>query len=244
VPRRLSRARAAQLAVLVVSTVVVAGCGGLLGEDNGPPPDPLSPDVVAARELALGRADAALHSAAMSLGAQVVGRTAADACYEGQNNYKRSEGFDHRCTIRRAIVVVFDGDFRKLIAELDEGLFAAGWNCGGSLPCDETNSGLVDEYWDFRRAEHGGQEPPISSLPTTGMYERDGAFLEVEYAGPDLAGRGSLEDWHRRRRGGLVTSYEKQHPLDVDAVLARAADLGYVIALAVEIDYFEDAEVG
>jgi hypothetical protein len=243
VPRRLSPAQTVQLAVLAAFSVVVAGCGSFLGEDNGPPPDPFSEDVVAARALATTRADEALADAAAALDGRVVARTTADACYEGQNNYKRREGFDHRCTIRRAIVVGLDGDFPRRIARFDRRLFAAGWNCG-AFECDRTLSGLVDEYWGFRKGEHGGQDPPISSLPTTSSYQRDGLYLEVGYLGADPAGRGALGRFHRRWRGGLFTSFERERPFDVDAVLARARDAKYVVGLAIETDYFEDDDIG
>jgi hypothetical protein len=60
----------------------------------------------------------------------------------------------------------------------------------------------------------------------------------------DRSGHSSLEDWHRRRRGGLFTSFERARPLDVDGVLRQARPFDYAVALAIETDYFEDTEVG
>ena len=243
-PRRLRRSHAAQVALLVPLCASLAGCGTILaGEDPGPPPDPLAPEVVDARVVATKAADAALADAAAALGGRVVARTSADACYRGQNNYKVHDGYDHRCTLRRAVVVAFDGDFRKRIALFDERLFAAGWGCYGD-PCPETLSGLVEEYWDFRKPEYGGNDPPISVLPTPSSYQRDGLDLHVAYVSPNRSGRSTLDDWHRRRRGGLFESFEQSRPFDVDAVFARVARFDYAVALAIETAYYEDTEIG
>ena len=242
-PRRLRRTQTASVALLVLSCLFVTGCGPSLGEDNGPPPDPMSAEVAGARMQVTNRADDALARAVAALGGNVVGRASSDDCYEGQNNYKLREGFDHRCTLRRAAVVVFDGDFRRRIALLDERLFAAGWGCYRD-PCPETLSGKVEEYWEFRKQEYGGHDPPITSLPTTTMYERGDQYLDVQYVGRDRSSRSSLEGWHRRKRGGLFTSYERARPLGVEAVFARASGFDYAVALAIETDYFEDLDIG
>jgi hypothetical protein len=236
-PRRVSRSRAAELAIAVGICFAVAGCGGILGGE-AEPPDPMATELVSARAAATDAADAALADAATALGGRVVARTSADACYEGQNNWKVHDGYEHRCTLRRAAVVAFDGDFRKRIARFDERLFASGWGCYGA-PCEETLSGKVEEYWGYRKAENGGEDPPITRLPTTIMYDTDGLYLDVQYAGADLTGRQWLKGWHRRRRGGLFTSFERSQPLDVDAVLRRSAPHDFVVALAIETDYFE-----
>jgi hypothetical protein len=227
--------------VLVPLSLALSACLGL-GEDNGPPPDPLAPDVVAARESAATRADEALAEAVSALGGRVVGRGSDDACYQGQNNYKVNEGYDHRCTLRRAAAVAFDGDFRRRIARFDRRLFEAGWGCS-RMPCPETLSGNVEEYWDFRVAEYGTRRFPISSLPPV-AYERGDEYLDVRYGGADKTGRFSLEDLHRRKRGSVFESYRRQDPLDVDGVLARAKRSDYVVGLALETDYLEDTDFG
>jgi hypothetical protein len=66
----------------------------------------------------------------------------------------------------------------------------------------------------------------------------------VQYAGADKTGRHWLGGWHRRQRGGLFTSFERSQPLDVDGVLSRADAFEYVVALAIETDYFEDRDFG
>lgn len=215
------------------------GCGGLLGSDDpGPPPDATSATVAGARAEAAAGADRGLDDLVEKLGGVVVGRASDDACYRGQNNWKVHDGYDHRCTIRRGVVVGFDGDFRQRIAAFDERLFDAGWLCYAK-PCDETLTSLLREYWSFRAAEYGGESFPISSLPSLVPYERQGLFLEIDYVGADPTGRGSLERFHRRQRGGVFASYERSRPLDVPAVLARAESFAYLVALAVERDYFE-----
>jgi hypothetical protein len=230
-------------ALTAFAALALAGCVSL-GQDNGPPPDPTAADVVDARRAATRRADAALDEAARALEGRIVARTSTDECYEGQNNYKVHDGYDHRCTLRRAVVVGFDGDFRERIDVFDRRLFAAGWDCGG-VGCGETNAELVEEYWDFRKPEYGGNDPPISVLPTTSFYQRDGLYIDVGYvSATHPSGRVVLDGWHRRQRGGLFTSYERPRPFDADAVLARVARYDYAVALAFEADYFEDDDIG
>jgi hypothetical protein len=243
VPRRLSRARTTGLSLLVPLCLVLSGCLGL-GEDSGPPPDPTAPDVVAARKDATARADAALDEAVEALGGRVVGRARSDSCYRGQNNYKVHEGYDHRCTVRRAAAVAFPGDFRRRIARFDRRLFGAGWGCSPT-PCLETHSGNVEEYWDDRASYYGSQRFPISTLPpAAGLYQRDGLYLQLRYGGADRTGRHWLESLQRRARGSLFESYATSTPLDVDAVLARAGREAYVVGLAVETDYVDDTDFG
>lgn len=177
-----------------------------------------------------------------ALGGRVVGRASDDVCYQGQNTCKVHEGYDHRCTVRRAAAVALDGDFPRRIARFDERLFGAGWDCG-ALPCLETLSWNVDEYWESRKAENGGQDPLISSLPTTSFYERDDLYLDVRY-GADPTGRLWLEGLHRRKRGSVLESYRRPDPLDVDGVLARAKGSEYMLGLAIETDYLEDTDFG
>ena len=225
--------------MIVSCCLALAGCGGLLGSDDpGPPPDATSEAVAAARVDAVAVADRALDEVVEKLGGTVVGRASDDACYQGQNNWKVDDGYGHRCTVRRAVIVSFDGDFRQRIAAFDERLFDAGWRCY-SDPCHETLTSLLREYWDSRAAQYGDATFPISSLPTPSSYDRDGLELQFNYAGADPSGRSSLQDWHRRRRGGVFESYERSRPLDVAAVLARGESFAYLVALAVERDYFE-----
>jgi len=239
-----TRAAVLRLVVVLVLCLPASACGGLLGgEDNGPPPDPLAAPIQEARSDATTAADDALEDAVSAVGGRVVARASEDDCYEGQNNYKVHDGYDHRCTIRRAVVAGFDGDFRERIRLLDRRLFAAGWGCYRD-PCPETLSGNVDAYWDLRKQEYGGADPEISSLPTTSAYERGDQYLDVAYVGADGGGRAALGRFHRRMRGGIFTSYERARPFDVEAALERASRFGYVVAFAVETDYFEDADFG
>src|SRR5688572_20587591 len=121
---------------------------------SGPPPDPLSTEIVELRDQGTRRADRAVAQAAGLLGGKVVGRASNDQCWEGQRNWKVDEGFDYRCAARRVVVVGFDSDFRKRIARFDRRVFAAGWLC--DYKC---NSELVDEYWNLRKAERVKDEP-------------------------------------------------------------------------------------
>ena len=86
-------------------------------------------------------------------------------------------------------------------------------------PCHDTNAGLLEEYWSYRAAEYGTQDFPISALPTATGYEKDGMYFDVRYAGAEPRDRLLIEDWHRRRRGGLFESFRVPRPLDIEAVV-------------------------
>ena len=100
-------------------------------------------------------------------------------------------------------------------------------------PCPETLSGNVEAYWSLRKREYGTPEPP-----------KGNQHLDVAYVRADRAGRATLEYFHRRALGGHFTTYERAKPFDVDATLERASGFEYAVALAVETDYFEDADIG
>ena len=237
-----TRAAVLRLVVLLVLCLPASACGGLLGgEDNGPPPDPLAAPIQEARAVATKAADEALEHAVSAVGS-----------WRGR---RRTTATRARTTTRSTTATTtaarsvarwspgFDGDFRERIRLLDRRLFAAGWGCYRD-PCPETLSGNVDAYWDLRKQEYGGADPPISSLPTTSEYERGDQYLDVAYVGPDRGGRATLGRFHRRMRGGLFTSYERARPFDVEAALERASRFRYVVAFAVETHYFEDSDVG
>jgi hypothetical protein len=183
-----------RLMVVLAFCLPASACGGVLGEDNGPPPDPTAAEIVKARATAVEAADEALEHARGALGGAIVARASEDGCYRD--------------------------------------------------PCPETLSGNVEAYWNLRTREYGTSEPPITSLPTTVMYERGNQHLDVAYVRADRVGRATLEYFHRRALGGHFTSYERAKPFDVDATLERASGFEYAVALAVETDYFEDADIG
>ena len=106
-------------------------------------------------------------------------------------------------------------------------------------PCHDTNAGLVEEYWPGRAAYYGSADFPISSLPTAVGYEKDGMALDLRYSGTARGDRATLEDWHRRRRGGVFESFRSPRPLDVEEVVQRARSARYLVLLATETDYYE-----
>jgi len=231
-PRRLTRDATARLLLIAALCAVLTGCG------PDPPPDPGASDLSAARNDATARAEDELDRAVTALDAEVVGKGSDDACYAGQNNWKVHDGYDHRCTIRRVAAVTFAGDLRKRIARLDRRLFASRWGCTPT-PCHDTNAGLLEEYWSSRAAYYGTQNFPISSLPTATGYEKAGMYFDLRYAGAEPGERAVIEDWHRRRRGGLFESFRVPRPLDVGAVVRDGGDSRYLVLLAVDADYFD-----
>jgi hypothetical protein len=69
-----------------------------------------------------------------------------DACYDGQNNFKVTEGFSHRCTLRLTRFYGFDGDFRKEMIDFERGLLAAGWQSDDSYSMER----YMTNYYDVR----------------------------------------------------------------------------------------------
>jgi hypothetical protein len=93
----------------------------------------------------------------------------------------------------------------RRIAGLARRLFAFGLGCTPT-PCHDTSVGLLEEYWSYRAAEYGTQDFPIY-LPTATGYEKDGMYFGRRYAGAERGDRAGIEDWHRRRRGGILESF-------------------------------------
>jgi hypothetical protein len=228
--------------LVAVSSFVLSACGlGGPSGPSGPPPDAQSEEIVELRRDGTRAADRALVNAAKMLGGEMLGRASNDRCWEGQRNYKVDEGYDYRCSILRALVVGFGGDFRSRIARFDQRLFASGWECDPYFEC-ESNSQLVEEYWDLRSAERlKGQPFPIWRLPTKGDgYARGDVRLYVEYASTVAGSTYWLETASFMSRSGLRRFYEDERPLDVQAVLAAGRRYPYLVVLSTEIDYFTE----
>ena len=228
---------------LVSAGVLLTACGDLLGPSgpSGPPPDPMSGEIVELRERGIAATGRALDQAARLLGGEVVGRGSHDRCWEGQRNYKVDEGFDYRCSLRSVVVVGFDDDFRSRMRRFDERLFAAGWQCDRHFEC-ESNSRRANEYWDLRRAERiEGQPFPIWKLPTkTDGYERAGVRLYLDYASTVPGSTYGLESATLMSRSGWPLFHQDERPLDIPAVLRAGKQYPYLVVLETETDYFTE----
>jgi hypothetical protein len=229
--------------LVAVSSFVLSGCGFPSDPPapSGPPPDAKSKSIVELRRDGTRDADQALADAATMLGAEIVGRASNDRCWEGQRNWKVDDGYDYRCSLLRALVVGFDGDFRGRIARFDQRLFASGWECDLVFEC-ESNSEFVEGYWKLRSAERvKGQPFPIWKLPTkSDGYARGDVRLYVEYASTVAGSTHRLESATSMSQSGLRRFYEDERPFDVQAVLAAGRRYPYLVALSTEIDYYTE----
>jgi hypothetical protein len=232
------------LLLVAVSSVVLLGCGlGGPSGPSGPPPDAKSDAIVELRRDGTRDADRALADAAKMLGGEVLGRASNDRCWEGQRNWKLDEGYDYRCSAFRALVVGFAGDFRSRIARFDRRLFASGWECDLHFEC-ESNSQLVEEYWELRRAERvKGQPFPIWRLPTkTDGYARGDLRLYVDYASASTVAGATygLESATLMSGSVLGRFYEDERPLNMQAVLTAGRRYPYLVVLSTRVDYYTE----
>lgn len=227
-----------QRVALKVLAAAVAGLGVVVlmyALANPSPPDPSDEAMAALRLVATDAADEALAGVTAALGGEELAWSSTDKCWEGQRNWKVDDGYDHRCAVRLAVAVGFDGDFRERIDRFDRRLAASGWGCSWCDP-DDHLSAQVDEYWAYA-AEVGRDSFPISRLPRATQYSRGDLRLEVAYGGSDIGGRRAIGRFHEIWSGHVT--HEVAEPFDVAAVLEAAKPFRYLVLVAVDAVYSE-----
>jgi len=84
------------------------------------------------------------------------GESKHDICNSGENNFMRSQGYAHRCTLQVTRFYGFDGDFRQRMIDFEKGIIAAGWHFGlgngdgrSRFPSDSMEDYMLS-YYDAR----------------------------------------------------------------------------------------------
>jgi hypothetical protein len=230
------------LPLLAVAFFYVALNGGVYGTilNMKPRPDPDSPGINRDRAKLEADIDAAFQRVVANTDLAYYETSKDDACYDGVNNFKISDGYAHRCRLRVTRFYGFDGDFRQKMIDFEKGIIAAGWhfelgNGDGRYthPSDSMESYML-VYYDTR--PYGTVDHVAGPLG----YSKGAFDLRIKWAERNTTDRRSLKDLQSVTEN--MTRYYKQQSLqDVDDLFRRVTrDHRYVLAIAIEGNYFEN----
>lgn len=154
-----------------------------------------------------------------------------DSCYDGTNNWKRRDGFAHRCTLRATRFFGFDGDFRKAMLDFETGLFAAGWH----FNIHDMEWTLTNYYDAVTRNFH-----TVDYIPNPYPYYKGGLALEIRWAERDSQ---RLLDLKNIQAHGMGENnfYDQRKLTDAADVFRKVTqDHRYILAIAISGHYFEN----
>jgi hypothetical protein len=186
-----------------------------------------------------------------------------DRCYKGENDWKISEGYAHRCTVRITRFYGISGDFRAHTIGLEDLLASSGWQLPRSLSPElppATFREVFTTYYDVycngpRLAVFGSDhipQPPceVSRLPRSAShgYRKGDLVLWIESAEGAAGDHFMMDLTQRVPVGGTFKEhdrkfnlYEKKNLQDVEAVVADiTASHMYVLSVTVQKTYFEN----
>lgn len=202
--------------LLAVAAIEVGLNGGVMNtiQKYMPQPNPESASLQSYRRTLEEQIDAELTRIGSMSGVSSYATAKDDKCYSGQNNFKVSQGFAHRCTLRITRFFGFEGDFR----DFEKTLLTSGWRAG-TPAYPNYFSGRKDSYFKGR----------IDSKFALSLY--------IEWAEKASTGLRRMEYLQEIR--GVWPFFKRSDYQNVTEVLHRiATERPYAFGIAIEGNYF------
>ncbi len=116
-----------------------------------------------------------------------------DVCYSGENNFMRSEGYAHRCTLQVTRFYGFDGDFRQKMINFEKGIISAGWHLG--LGNGDGRSRFTGDSMEAYMLNYYDTRPNVTVDQIAGPlgYSKGPFDLRIKWAERNMTQRLSLE---------------------------------------------------
>jgi hypothetical protein len=213
--------------------------GGIANTIRNLKPEPIMEraSIKSARDELTGNIDSALHLIGANNEFIAFATAKDDRCYKGQNNYKVTQGYAHRCTLRLTRYYGFDGDFRQMMLDFEKTLLKLGWKAGLSddpIARMQNMEYMMTNYYDRRPGVS------VDSIPAPSGYNARGLTLELGWADRQTKNLFRLEhSQHVPFHAGHL--YQRPELVNVDEAFQKAVlDTRYVIAVAVYGHYFEN----
>lgn len=224
---------------LAYGSFIVLLNGGIANTIRNLKPEPIMEraSIKSARDELNGNIDSALRLIGANNGFAAFAAAKDDRCYKGQNNYKVTQGYAYRCTLRLTRYYGFDGDFRQRMLDFEKSLLSSGWKNGLSddpAARVQNMEYMMTSYYDRRPGMS------VDSIPAPSGYNAPGLTLELGWAERQTKNLFRLEHaQHAPFYAGHL--YQRPEPVNVDEAFKRAVqDKRYVIAIAVYGHYFEN----
>jgi hypothetical protein len=243
------------------ATLLLSGCSLLFSGGPGnivrnlkSAPDAESPAIARERLRATEEIEAALAAVDAGSGFTSYATATGDRCYKGENDWKITDGYAHRCTVRTTRFYGMSGDFRAQMLGLEDLLASGGWQPPRSLPdlppatFREMFATYYDRYCSGNRiAVFGvGVDPlpcEVSKLPRSGSngYKKGHLVLWIECAERGESDLYMMDLMQRGPRDREPNLYQKTSLQDVAAQVREiTASDRYVVAVTIEQTYFEN----
>ena len=204
------------------------------------------------RETLDARISARLEAIAVASGFKVYASAKDDRCYDGENNWKRTDGYAHRCSLRLTRLLGFGGDFRQTMLDFEKSLLNSGWIA-------------VDRTMEYVLAEYDDRHPVLYRVPPPSGYKMPGLVLDIDWAEgagtrlqePDnnQKAQGSFQtfwaedakmrlyklDSNQRIREGAQNFYQRSDYMNTqDAYNNAIRAERYVLSVSIHGHYFEN----
>jgi hypothetical protein len=228
--------------IIALAALAVQMNGGIVNTIRNLKPRPNLNDVaIKSDRKALETAiEGALHSIETNSGFTAYATSKDDLCYPGQNNYKVTEGFAHRCTLRLTRFYGFDGDFRQTMIDLEKTLINAGWKNGLSYYPQASERNMEYMMIHYYDRYYGRDYLTVDNIAAPIGYHTGSLKLEIDWAEKETRRLFRLES--KQRIPSRMWQFYEHHELQsVDDVFKTATrDHRYVAGIAIYGHYFEN----
>lgn len=236
------------LMALSLIAVAALGLGALavkIGFDGGientfrnlkPAPDPNSASVQSSRRKLEEELKSILADIGSAHGFVGYGDAKDDRCDSGQNNYKVTEGFAHRCTLRVTRFFGFDSDFRRTAIDLENALIRSRWNIETRARGDQMERRLAESYDRYNRTVDRVPAPDYHRFP---VQETPDLRLTIAWAEKATERIFGLDRLQKEIGGGDF--FRQSDYRDTAEILRKTTETHrYLIGIAVYGHYFEN----
>lgn len=210
------------------------GLGGLISNLK-PAPNPNSSAMNARREAVTAEINQSFEDLQNILHYNYYETATHDYCSRGDNNYKRSDGYAYRCSLRITKFYGFNGSFRQQMINFEQKIIGIGWNPPSyrpDTPCEK----MLEEYYD----PYPGKL--VSDLPGRDCsYEIDGLSLESEFAEKETRNF-TLQNAVQKVSGGSYDEiYDEKNFQDSSLVTKMITYTDrFVLIISIQKSYFQN----
>lgn len=227
--------------ILLIALIglVIGVPGGITGVINNTksPPNPDDLAYIERRNAVKNSIEGLLGSIESSINLESYGDSTHELCYEGHNNWKRQDGFAHRCDYRLTRFFGFSGDFRKEMIELEQDFLRLGWapRSGAELPLERVMASYYDRYYEDR------SDYLVSNLPAgSAVYQNGDKHLYLGFAEQETTTLSGLE-FNQKVIGVSHDTHEVQDFQDVSKVFDKVVnDHQFLFSVSIEANFFEN----
>lgn len=233
----------------IISTIAfIVTCGyfslaiALNGGINGfisnlkPEPNPNSSAMNAKRETATEEINQSFDELQSILHYNYYETAMHDYCSRGDTNYKRSDGYAYRCSLRITKFYGFNGDFRQQVIDFEQKIISSDWEPRYSYYPDNPCEKMLEKYYDPFPGKL------VSNLPGSDCrYRKSRLSLEVDFAQKETHNFSLLNAIQKVSGHSYDEIYDDKSFQDSSSVIKKIiATDRFVLIISIQKDYFQN----